>query len=128
MDSYFWFSILVATNSLLVLSLAVNVSRLRIKHKVSFGDGGNNSLMAAIRTHGNALEQIPIFAIMLLTLTYLEASTGLLAILVIGFTLSRFFHAYGMLYQVFVARRIGAGFTYIFQFVVAILILLHLLS
>ncbi len=120
MDNYFWFSLLIAINSLLVLALAINVSRLRIKHKVSLGDGGNKCLMAAIRAHCNALEQLPIFAIVMIALTFLEASTILLSILVIGFSLARIFHAYGMLYRAFVARRIGAGFTYVFQFIAAV--------
>jgi len=120
MDNYFWFSLLIAMNSLLVLGLAMNVSRLRIKHEISLGDGGNQCLMAAIRTHCNALEQLPIFAIVMIALTYLGTSTTLLSTLVIGFTLARIFHAYGMLYRVFIARRIGAGFTYIFQFIAAV--------
>ena len=128
MDKYFWFSLLIAINSLLVLALAINVSRLRIKHKISLGDGGNKCLMAAIRAHCNALEQLPIFAIVMIALTYLGASTILLATIVIGFSLARLFHAYGMLYRVFLARRIGAGFTYIFQFIAAVSVTVHLVS
>jgi uncharacterized membrane protein YecN with MAPEG domain len=128
MDNYFWFSLLIAINSLLVLALAINVSRLRIKHKVSLGDGGNKCLMAAIRAHCNALEQLPIFAIVMIALTFLEASAILLSILVIGFSLARFFHAYGMLYRVFIARRIGAGFTYVFQFIAAVSVGVHLVT
>jgi len=120
MNNYFWFSLLIAMNSLLVLVLAMNVSRLRIKHKISLGDGGNKCLMAAIRSHCNALEQLPIFAMVILALTYLSASTTLLSTLVIGFTLARIFHAYGMLSRAFIARRIGAGFTYIFQLIAAV--------
>jgi uncharacterized membrane protein YecN with MAPEG domain len=120
MENYFWFSLLIAINSLLVLLLAMNVSRLRMKYKISLGDGGNKCLMTAIRAHCNALEQLPIFTIVMIALTYLAASTTLLSTLVIGFTLARIFHAYGMLYRVFVARRIGAGFTYIFQLIAAI--------
>ena len=128
MDSYFWFSVLIAINSLLVLTLAMNVSRLRIKHKISLGDGGNKCLMAAIRTHCNSLEQLPVFAIVIIALTFLSVSTNLLSTLVIGFTLARLFHAYGMLYRVFLARRIGAGFTYIFQFVAAVSVGVHLIT
>ena len=120
MDDYFWFSLLIAMNSLLVLGLAMNVSRLRIKHKISLSDGGNKCLMAAIRTHCNALEQLPIFALVMIALTYLGTSTTLLSTLVIGFTIARIFHAYGMLYRVFIARRIGAGFTYVFQLIAAV--------
>jgi len=128
MDNYFWFSLLISINSLLVLALAINVSRLRIKHKVSLGDGGNKCLMAAIRAHCNALEQLPIFAIVMIALTFLGASTILLSTLVIGFSLARIFHAYGMLYRVFIARRIGAGFTYVFQFIATVSVGVHLIT
>lgn len=128
MDNFFWFAVLVSLNSFLLLMLAMNVSRLRIKYKISLGDGGNKILMAAIRTHANAIEQFPIYAIALLALTLLELSSTTLAILVIGFTFSRVFHAYGMLYRVFIARRIGAGFTYIFQIVATIVLGVKLLS
>lgn len=128
MDNYFWFSVLISINSLLVLALAMNVSRLRIKHKISLGDGGNKCLMAAIRTHCNALEQLPIFAIVIIALTFLGISTILLSTLVIGFTLARLFHAYGMLYRVFIARRVGAGFTYVFQLIAAVSVGVYLVT
>lgn len=127
MDKYFWFSVLVAVNSLLLLALAMNVSRLRLKHKISLGDGGNKDLMAAIRTHSNGVEQLPCFALVLLALTWAEPSAPLLPFLVIGFTLSRFAHAYGMLARVFMARRIGAGFTYVLQVLAAISVCIYLL-
>ncbi|WP_019030079.1 MAPEG family protein [Colwellia piezophila] len=128
MDNYFWFSVLIAMNSLLILILAMNVSRLRIKYKISLGDGGNKRLMAAIRTHCNGVEQLPIFAMVILVLTLLGASTSILSILVIGFTLARLCHAYGMLYRIFIARRLGAGFTYIFQMIAALTVCVHLLT
>ncbi|KGJ87431.1 MAPEG family protein [Colwellia psychrerythraea] len=128
MDNIFWFAVLVSINSLLLLALAMNVSRLRVRYKVSLGDGGNKILMAAIRAHANAVEQLPTYAIVVLALTLLETSAITLAILVVGFTFSRFIHAYGMLYRTFLARRIGAGFTYIFQIVAAIVIGVSLLT
>ncbi|PKI17987.1 MAPEG family protein [Colwellia sp. 12G3] len=128
MNDYFWFSALVAINSLLILVLAMNVSRLRIKHKISLGDGGNKCLMAAIRTHCNGVEQLPVFAIVILALTFLNVSVNILSILVIGFTLARLCHAYGMLYQLFLARRLGAGFTYIFQVAAAVTVCAYLLT
>lgn len=49
-------------------ALSLNVSRLRLKHKVSFGDGGNKDLTVAIRAHGNTLEQALLFAVLILAL------------------------------------------------------------
>jgi uncharacterized membrane protein YecN with MAPEG domain len=128
MNEYFWFSALVAINSLLILALAMNVSRLRIKHKISLGDGGNNNLLTAIRAHCNGVEQLPVFAIIILALTFLKISATVLSIFVIGFTLARFCHAYGMLSRLFFARRLGAGFTYIFQVIATVTICVYLLT
>lgn len=48
--------IFAAVLLLLVTLLAMNVSMLRMRHKVSLGDGGNKALTRAIRAHANALE------------------------------------------------------------------------
>ena len=50
---------------LLIIALALNVSRTRIKHKISFGDGGIKELKGAIRAHGNAIENVPFILILL---------------------------------------------------------------
>ena len=128
MDNYFWFAILISINSLLLLALAMNVSRLRIKYKVSLGDGGNKALLAAIRTHCNGVEQLPIYAIIILTLTLLGVSANILAVFVLGFTVARLCHAYGMIFRVFIARRLGAGFSYIFQVLATVSICVKLLT
>ncbi|HLD64745.1 MAG TPA: MAPEG family protein [Pseudomonas sp.] len=54
-----------ATLSLLLIGLSLNISRQRLRHRVSFGDGGNPALTAAIRAHGNSLEQSLLFLILL---------------------------------------------------------------
>ncbi|WP_088329412.1 MAPEG family protein [Lacimicrobium sp. SS2-24] len=126
MNTYFWFALLAATQSLLLLALALNVSRIRMRHKISLGDGNNKALMAAIRTHSNSIEQAPCFVLVVLALTLIDATSPMLPVLVIGFTLARLAHAWGMLYRVFMARRIGAGLTYVFQ-LLAIIAVLHAL-
>ena len=67
--------------SLLLIGLSLNVSRLRFRHRVSFGDGGNPALTAAIRAHGNSLEQSLLF---ILLLYFLEIATVLDAAWVVG--------------------------------------------
>lgn len=75
-------------------ALSLNVSRLRLRHKVSFGDGGHKDLMVAMRVHGNALEQSLLLGVLLLAL---EARPGDAAALVSGlglaFLLARVLHA-----------------------------------
>ncbi len=53
----------------------------RAKSKVSWGDGGNLSLQRAIRAHGNLIEYMPIFLILLVILENSGASAGWLHIL-----------------------------------------------
>lgn len=58
----------LALLAILLTALSLNVSRLRLKYKVSYGDEGHRSLMVAIRAHGNALEQCLLFAVLMLAL------------------------------------------------------------
>lgn len=67
--------------SLLLIGLSLNISRLRFRHRISFGDGGNPALTAAIRAHGNSLEQSLLF---ILLLYFLEIVTALDAAWVIS--------------------------------------------
>lgn len=112
---YAWFSVFVVINSLLLFFLAANVSRLRLKYSISLGDAGNRHLNAAIRAHCNGLEQVPIFALLILSLTFLGAQNELLAVFVVLFSTARVAHAVGMLWSIFVCRRYGAGLTYLLQ-------------
>jgi uncharacterized protein len=57
---------ILALLAILLTALSVHVSRLRLRHRVSFGDGGHKDLMVAVRAHGNALEQSMLFGLLLL--------------------------------------------------------------
>jgi len=116
MQNTVWFAAFVVMNGALLLLFTAYVSRLRMKHKVSYGDGSNHQLMKAIRVHANGVEQVPIYGLLILALCYLGASSVLLAVLIISFTLSRVLHAYGMFFGVIILRQFGAGITYLAQF------------
>lgn len=62
----------IAALAMLVTALSLNVSRLRLRHKVSFGDGGHKDLLVAVRAHGNALEQATVFALLMLAAAVLN--------------------------------------------------------
>lgn len=64
----------VAALAVLLTLLSLNVSRLRLKYRVSYGDAGHTDLVVAIRAHGNALEQCLLFAVLMLALQ--SQSTG----------------------------------------------------
>lgn len=128
MQIYYWFSILIIANGLLLFLLMVNVSRLRLKYKIAYGDGENKQLMTSVRVHANGAEQVPFFALAILALTYAGASEIVLSSLVITFTLSRFMHAYGMLFRSLVLRQAGAAITYASQGAVVLALLAYLVA
>lgn len=113
MAQYFWFVWLVALNALLVLLLALHVSRLRIVKKIPYGDGGDIDMNQAIRAHANAVEHVTIFALGVLALSLMNVQSQWLGGLVVAFTLARLCHAYGMNARRFNARRLGAAVTYL---------------
>ncbi|HCO65571.1 MAG TPA: hypothetical protein DIT60_12395, partial [Alcanivorax sp.] len=62
-----------ALAALIILALAANVVRLRLRHGVSLGDGGRGELNRAIRAHGNAVEYTPVILILM---ALLEGNNG----------------------------------------------------
>ncbi|PPE73870.1 hypothetical protein C3942_10745 [Solimonas fluminis] len=110
---HFWFVLYVALNALVVTLLALNVSRNRMKHRVANGDGGKTEMKAAIRAHGNAVEHVTVFGLVVLALEFAAAPAALLGALVPGFTAARLMHAAGMLRSAFNLRRAAAGLTYL---------------
>ncbi|MCP5207210.1 MAG: MAPEG family protein [Hahellaceae bacterium] len=128
LNTHWEFGVFVLLNATLILLLAINVSRLRIQKKQSLGDGGDKALSKAIRAHANAIEFVPIYALTILALSFLNVSEAWLLTLVLGFTAGRILHAYGMLTRVFQARQGGALLSYLFQALAIILLLVKLAS
>ncbi|HEY7772692.1 MAG TPA: MAPEG family protein [Marinagarivorans sp.] len=128
MGSYFWFSVFVASNSLLLFMLAMRVSLLRLKLGISTGDGDNPQLFKAIRAHSNGVEQVPIFGLLVLALSFNQLRSDYLAALVIVFTLARVCHGLGMNYRIYRARQLGAGVTYLLQIAAAVILTIILLQ
>jgi uncharacterized membrane protein YecN with MAPEG domain len=84
----------LALLALWLTALSLNVSRLRLRHKVSFGDGGHKDLMVAMRVHGNALEQSLLLGVLLLALQAQPGgSAALVSWLGLAFLLARVLHA-----------------------------------
>ncbi len=50
-NSFIWFAIFILLNTTLLYLLAANVSRLRLKLRISVGDGGDSDMVYAIRAH-----------------------------------------------------------------------------
>lgn len=123
MTDYFWFELFVFVNVLVVTVLGANVSRVRIREGVPHGDGGNLAMKKAIRAHGNGVEHVAIFALVVLGLELAAAPAALLGALVIAFSVARAMHPFGMLGQMFTARRVGATLSFLCEFVGVIALL-----
>ncbi len=123
-----WFIAYVAINAFIVTLLALNVSRNRIKHRVSNGDGGKLEMKAAIRAHGNAVEHVTVFGFVVLALEFASASATVLGALVLAFTVSRLMHAASMLTSAFNLRRAAAGLTYLAELLGGLWLIVALLG
>lgn len=86
-------SLTLAFLALLLTGLSLNVSRLRLRYRVTFGDGGQPALLAAIRAHGNALEQTALFGLLALAgATLVPTAPLILQVSCVVFCLARVVH------------------------------------
>lgn len=116
----------IACMALALTGLSLNISRLRIRHRVSHGDGGHKDLLVAMRAHGNALEQCTVFAVLLLASASLPAmSVGLLTWCTWAFLAARLAHAAAMFGRWLAVRQVAHVVTLGTQFAVAASILLQ---
>ncbi len=87
---------IAAAAAVLHIWLAARVSRLRARHKVSIGDGGNEALIRRMRAHANYGENMPVVLILLALLELAGGDARILWAAAILFILSRILHAFGM--------------------------------
>ena len=86
----------LVTLALLLTALSLHVSRLRLRYRQTWGDGGHKDLATAIRTHGNTLEQSMLFGLLLLAHAQLpSAPLGALALACAAFVLARLLYCVG---------------------------------
>ena len=99
---------------ILLIALAAGVSRLRRRHKVGLGDGGNRDLQRAIRVHGNAVEWAVPALLLLLVAELNRAPPLLLHACGIAIVLGRVLHAFGLSRSggVSFGRFVGTGLSW----------------
>ena len=95
---------------LLAVSLTVSVGRLRMRKKIYLGDGGDAEMLAAIRTHGNFMEYVPL-CLLLIYIVSDFFSFWYVAVLSLALLLSRVLHAGGLLGFIPLGRTLGAAGT-----------------
>ncbi|WP_262964144.1 MAPEG family protein [Methylobacter psychrophilus] len=112
--------------ALLIVRLSLSVIKLRRKNRIIVGDGGNEELQLAIRTHANALEYIPITLLLLLTLELNGAPKILIHILGSTLIIGRIIHAIGLPAKNLRKRVLGMQITIYLLIALAILNILFL--
>jgi uncharacterized protein len=82
--------------ALLNIWLARRVGQMRLTHKVSIGDGGNEALIARMRAQANFIEYTPFVLILILLVELAEGSKLWLWIVGTVYILARIAHGFGM--------------------------------
>ncbi|HEX8379527.1 MAG TPA: MAPEG family protein [Allosphingosinicella sp.] len=82
--------------ALLNIWLARRVGQMRVAHKVSIGDGGNEALIARMRAQANFIEYTPFVLILLGLIELAQGSRLWLWIVGVAYILARIAHAFGM--------------------------------
>lgn len=108
-----------AALALILTALSLHISRLRMRHKVSFGDGGYKDLQVAIRAHGNALEQSMLLGLLMLLMELLRPSWGALAAIGGVFVVARVLHAAAIFTRMLLLRQAAHVISMLCQLVLA---------
>jgi uncharacterized membrane protein YecN with MAPEG domain len=82
--------------ALLNIWLARRVGQMRMAHKISIGDGGNEALTARMRAQANFIEYTPFVLILIGLIELAEGSRLWLWIVGVVYILARIAHGFGM--------------------------------
>ena len=112
-----------AVLAILLTGLSLQVSRLRIRHRQSFGDGGHKDLMLAMRAHGNTLEQSLMFGLLMLLMELTQPAWGALAAVAALFVMARLMHAVAIFKRLLLLRQIAHVLSMLCQLALALALL-----
>nr|WP_193988824.1 MAPEG family protein [Lelliottia steviae] len=117
-------SIFAAVLAIMYIQLSFRVINLRKKKKISLGDGGDSTLNAAIRTHGNFIEYVPFSLILLFLVEYQGLSSHYCYVLGSMLVVGRICHSYALAENQLKFRVIGMGLTFLTMILSAVLLLI----
>lgn len=116
----------VALSALLIIWLSFYVVKIRRKHRISVGDGGNTELLTAMAAQSNAVEYIPIALLLLVTLEYNGGSIWLVHLFGVGLLVGRLIHARYLLIEKLKGRVLGMQITVLVIIALAVLNIVYL--
>ncbi|SOE17565.1 hypothetical protein SAMN05877838_2466 [Hoeflea halophila] len=102
--------IYAALNMAILFWIATVTGELHRKHRVLVGDGGVMHLIRINRGHANAIENMPLFFIMLLTATLIGMPVIAAHVLGAVFTIGRALHAWHFIQEDAPGWQRGGGF------------------
>jgi uncharacterized protein len=82
--------------ALLNIWLGQRVAQMRVRHKISIGDGGNEALIARMRAQANFVENTPFVLILIGLIELADGSRLWLWIIGVIYIFARIAHGYGM--------------------------------
>lgn len=112
-----------AVLAILLTGLSLQVSRLRIRYRQSFGDGGHKDLMLAVRAHGNTLEQSLLFGLLMLLTELTQPAWGALAAVGAVFVVARLMHTVAIFQRLLLLRQIAHVLSVLCQLALALALL-----
>ena len=96
----------------MLVGISIRVTVLRAKKKISFSDGGDKELAAAIRVQGNFIEYVPIALALMGLIEAMGAKHWIVYLFGTVLVLARITHAFGLYSSVFRARVVGTSTTW----------------
>ena|SRR5690348_4869082 len=110
-DAFRMMALYIAVNALIMLVLGMLVVRARANTKTAIGDGGNATMIGAIRAHANNTETVPLPLLMMLIVNSLGGSFWIIHAIGVPLTLGRILHGIGL------SRNVGPSYLRLFGMV-----------
>lgn len=85
-----------AVLGMIFVALSVRTIRMRRRHRVAVGDGGNAELRRAMRVHANFAEYVPLALLLIFFVEHDVAEILLVHVLGIALLAGRLLHAWGV--------------------------------
>lgn len=110
--------------AVIFIVLSFNVILRRIKNRMPYGDNNNESIMHAVRIHGNFAEYVPFVLILMMLYEMQAGSMYVLHAFGILLIIGRLLHMIGLHSGIIPARIGGTVITQLLMAVLAVLLIL----
>jgi uncharacterized membrane protein YecN with MAPEG domain len=95
-DAFRMMALYVAANALIMLVLGMLVVRARVQTRTAIGDGGNATMIGAIRAHANNTENVPVPLLMMIVINSLGGPFWIIHAIGVPLTIGRIGQAIGL--------------------------------